>query len=399
MRALGRVVTGGAALLIAASSVARAQPVVLLDHGLRFQITSRSFDTLQRVTALWGAATNGRFSADTFAVSFRLIGNIAWSMEQKQITQSVSFTIPLPANPRDSVGLIGVVRAGRRGVMGTDSVYGLRWFKRNWTGPLPPVVVDSFPTGYHVLAAYPWGFSDTTMLSGDSVYTPQGRISDKQSVVLVGRSYHFCELLQNKFTLVYSVAEPSDQPRCRTLLPIWAAERVPVPPGQLDTINTLTEPLTGALRAGIVGIDSQFGRMMIDRVDTTGRPFRVSLYTVYRNAYTDSARLAGAVVYAPHRCPRQPGGAWGGGGWDIRWNPAIFPAGNDASGGNLFKVPGDPNTVFPLSVAKAMVAQLPPDSLATLSRDSYAAYVRADTLWRNGRIWYEQCFGPLGSAP
>jgi hypothetical protein len=165
MRAISRVITL-VALLVASSAASGQQ--AFLDHGVRLSITSRSSDSSQKVTVSWGAATDGRLSADTFYVWLRIGSHSA--IERRLIVQSTTITIPLPADTRDSVVLRATVRASRRGVVGTDSVYGSRWFKR-----APLVLVPSKPDSMKIRS-----------LTGGPL---PAEIGERDTLIVVARRY------------------------------------------------------------------------------------------------------------------------------------------------------------------------------------------------------------------
>lgn len=147
---VSRVIALAVALLAASGRVASAQPPqTFLEHGVRLTIAARSTTTTQRVSVMWGNATDGRLSADTFHVSMRLLNAATpWSKTLATRTLSAAVDIPIPLFTGDSVGLYVVVRPSRRGVISTDSVYGVRWFRR-MLSKADIAHQDSFPKANH----------------------------------------------------------------------------------------------------------------------------------------------------------------------------------------------------------------------------------------------------------
>lgn len=156
-----------------------------------------------------------------------------------------------------------------------------------------------------------------------------------------------------------------------------------LPPYQqypLDTVHIFKTPYHTP-RPGILGYGDGYNfSTYVDRVDEDGgdrTPFRIWIHDSYQYAYSDSARLQGAVVMSPMSCPNKSG--WDAPMWDIRWAPPSTQQ--------------DPNIVAPVSLAKAAAAQLPLRALKDMARVSMERYLERDSTWVLGKHVYSECFG------
>jgi hypothetical protein len=214
--------------VIASPRTTVAQSQQFWDHGVRLSITARSTVTTQRVTVAWTSATDGRLSADQYHVSMRLLRDTSWSQDFTTTITSRTVTIPLKLDSRDSVGLRVVVRASRRGVQGTDSVWAVRWFRRLLT-TAEKASLDSFPDGnrrFMLCSFYGQRFPDSLIATSlaaslaplrtatdsareqsaweairtgpDSLYTPQ--TGGAGAVLFKGYAYPFVYAGKNRYT-------------------------------------------------------------------------------------------------------------------------------------------------------------------------------------------------------
>ncbi len=166
----------------------------------------------------------------------------------------------------------------------------------------------------------------------------------------------------------------------------------------LDTVSPF-RTATGALRPGILSVDStnQTYELVVNRTDPVGgrEPFRVWVYLNYAAHGTDSAFVGGATVTSPMRCPRKASDPYAGSMWTVANREHMLVGPRRA----ISSINDDSAGVFSPAVARAIAAQMPVDSLAEWARRSRLRFHLADaSRWTNGRLWYEECFGPLPSA-
>lgn len=262
MKYTSRVIAFAVALLAFALPVQGQQ--VFMDHGVRQSITAATSTRSQRVTLTWGSATDGRFSADTYHVELRLVNaDTQWTGVRKQIITTLTVNVPLKLNVDDSVGLYVKVRASRRGVLGADSVTGMRWYKRRMTTS-ERAHVDSFPDANHrgVLCSFygqkmdnAWiaialaknlselttavdsakerNYWEAVRVGPDSVYTPQD--CGAKWCLRKGYAYPIAMLVKNRYTgKVGYDSEPL----------VWTSTNVgivSITPGNVDCAKKIAE--------------------------------------------------------------------------------------------------------------------------------------------------------------
>lgn len=264
-----RAIATAVALLVCAVSLpAQTSPLQgFSNHGVTLSITSRSTTDMQKVTATWGQASDGRLTADRYHITATVTNRPGEPIELEKVTLSHLFEVPLQAFFGDSVKLRVVVRASRKGIMGTDSVWGERWFKRQQTAA-ERAYIDSFPPANHritlcskyglkVSAAEQAEFRafnlaraltaqdsgkvqnewEAIRLGPDSVYTPQ--TSPDTTFLRPGYKYGFAVLLKNRYTgkvrtedgAKWTTSNPDvvtispGSADCSAMIAAWEAER------------------------------------------------------------------------------------------------------------------------------------------------------------------------------
>lgn len=161
--------------------VAQAQapapaPFAFMDQGVRLSYTSRSTGDVQRVSAVWGVATDGRLTASGYRAVVELWYSDYHTVPVQQyatVVPSLNLDVRLPDVATDSVRLrVSVFAIDGSGRESKEGVTGARWFKRmpNTTAAVP--AIDSFPV-------------DTTMARvawGDWAYKPTSAEFDRTTL-------------------------------------------------------------------------------------------------------------------------------------------------------------------------------------------------------------------------